>query len=81
MYSTNSVNVNFYINGTRIYRISNVSAASDVNPNSSTGNMLHNLTANDEVQVYALASDASNIYHGGGGATDITSYFSGYLVG
>ena len=81
MYSTNSVNVNFYINGTRIYRISNVSAASDVNPNSSTGNMLHNLTANDEVQVYALAADASNIYHGGGGATDITSYFSGYLVG
>ena len=81
MYHTNSVNVNFYVNGARIYRISNINISSDVNPNSSTGNMLHNLTANDEVQIYALATDACTIYHGGGGATDITSYFSGFLVG
>jgi len=81
MYNTNLANVNFYINGTRMYRISNVNAASDVNPNSSTGNMLHNLTAGDEVQVYAYATDVSNIYHGDGGATGMTSYFSGYLVG
>jgi len=81
MYSTNSVSVNFYINGARIYRISNKNGSSDVNPNTSTGNMLHNLTANDEVQIYALANDACTIYHGGGGAVDITSYFSGFLVG
>ena len=81
MYNTNSVLVNFYINGARIYRISNVNVSSDVNPNTSTGNMLHNLTANDEVQVYALATDACTIYHGGGGAVDITSYFSGFLLG
>jgi len=81
MYSTNSVTVNFYVNGARIYRISNINISSDVNPNTAIGNMLHNLTANDEVQIYALATDACTIYHGGGGAVDITSYFSGYLVG
>tara|TARA_X000001388_G_scaffold74790_1_gene68409 strand:- start:514 stop:1023 length:510 start_codon:yes stop_codon:yes gene_type:complete len=81
MYNTDSSNTAFYVNGSRIYRISGGVFASNVNPGASQGNMLHNLTAGDEVQIYAYASDACTIYHGGGGAVDITSYFSGYLIG
>ena len=79
IYSTDSAEARFYVNGTSRVRFATPRAASDVNPHGAGGGTTIQLNANDTVSVYAYANDAANVYDGS--ATEAATTFSGFLVG
>ena len=80
VYSVTVAEIQFYINGSSIYRFAvNSRAGSAVNPNGGQGSITPLLTANDYVEVYVYATDTGTIYDGSG-ATKAT-FWTGCLIG
>ena len=80
VYSVQVAEVQFYINGSSIYRFAvNSNAGNAVNPNGGQGSITPLLTANDYVEVYTYASDTGTIYDGSGDTK--ASFWTGCLIG
>jgi len=67
--------VEVHKNGTRYQRLSNIVAASAVNPYANNYAFLMQLSSSDEVKV-AVSAGTATLYHG-----DRNTFFSGFLVG
>jgi len=82
MYSTPVAEFKFYINGSSLYRFAtNSKGDGSVNPNGGTGSVIAQLTANDYVEVYVLASTTATIYKGSSSSQEVATFWSGCLIG
>jgi len=80
IYSVPVAEMKFYVNGSSLYRFAvNSNAGSSVNPNGSSGSVVAQLSANDYVELYAMATATGTIYNGSG--SEVATFWSGCLIG
>jgi len=82
IYSVPVAEMKFYVNGSSLYRFAvNSNAGSSVNPHGSSGSVVAQLTANDYVELYVLATATGTIYKGDSSSQEVATFWSGCLIG